>query len=86
LDKIIEDNNRIIAEQHSKLSELAKESDGQKHKDAEKVNREIEEQKKKRDDEIRFRELEFKAQQEKEKDKVLNKNKARQNISFSLFG
>jgi len=85
LDKIIEDNNRIIAEQHVKLSEQAKESDGQKQKDAEKVNREIEEQKK-RDDETRFRELEFKAQQEKEKDKVLNKNKARQNISFSLFG
>jgi len=45
LDKIIEDNNRIIAEQHVKLSEQAKESDGQKQKDAEKVNREIEEQK-----------------------------------------
>jgi len=71
--------------QHLKLSELAKESDGQKQKDVERVNREIEEQKK-REDEARLKEWELKAQQEKEKDKVLNKNKARQNISFSLFG
>jgi len=86
LEKILEENNRLIAEQQTKLSELAKETDSQKQKDVERGNREFLDEQKKREDETRLKELELKAQQEKEKDKVLNKNKSRQNISFSLFG
>jgi len=85
LELIIKENNKKIAEQQEKLVELSKDAEQERQVELERVLREKEEQKR-REDEARLRELQQKVEDDKEKNVILNKNKARQSVSFSLFG
>jgi len=71
--------------QQEKLAEQSKESEGQRQKELERFQREADEMRR-REDEARLQELQLRAQQQSEKDKIVNKNKTRQTVSFSLFG
>jgi len=85
LEIIIYENNRKIAEQQEKLFGLTKDAEQERLKELERIQREKEEQKR-RADEARLIELQQKAEEEKAKSVILNKNKNRQPVTFSFFG
>eukprot|EP01125_Pyxidicula_operculata_P017113 TRINITY_DN595_c0_g1_i6.p1 TRINITY_DN595_c0_g1~~TRINITY_DN595_c0_g1_i6.p1 ORF type:complete len:129 (-),score=36.13 TRINITY_DN595_c0_g1_i6:153-539(-) len=86
LEKIIEENNKRIAAQQEKLTEIAKDHELERLKELEKINKEKEEQKRK-EDEARLKELEKRQEIEDQKNVIVNKGgKSRPALSFTLFG
>jgi len=85
LEHVINENNKKIAEQHDKLSDLSKDAEQEKLRELEKMQREKENQKR-REDQARLMELQQKVEEENVKSVILNKNKVRPSVTFSFFG
>jgi len=76
LEKIIEENNKIIDAKRGQLNELTIHTEIEQKK--------IMENSKMIEDEKRFKELQEKLNQEQEKNKIINRSKTRNTITFSM--
>jgi hypothetical protein len=84
LQVIFEKNNKTIADQQERIATLTSAFNIEKKQEDERLTREEEEQKQK-EDEARLQEVKRKIALDQEKNAILNKNKKRSTVSFSLL-
>eukprot|EP01126_Amoeba_proteus_P051828 TRINITY_DN621_c0_g1_i1.p1 TRINITY_DN621_c0_g1~~TRINITY_DN621_c0_g1_i1.p1 ORF type:complete len:133 (+),score=43.76 TRINITY_DN621_c0_g1_i1:637-1035(+) len=84
LEFIMAENNKLIAAQQERLAELTHSTEAERLKEFERVKHEQEEQKR-REDEARLLEIKRKVALEQQREAILNKNKSRSAVSFSLI-
>jgi len=85
LEIILEQNNKLIAQQQEKIAVLSTKSDVERKYELERFTREQEDQRQ-REDEARLLEVKRRVALEQQKESIINKNKKRGNFSFSLTG